>query len=521
MFARNLLQAGEFVSCVPVGIPVTLQYNEKGLIQKIFHNHERTNWDDATSDLLDVSLRSRKIPNKITVKNGTTWVRGVFYTDELIRNRGTLPDCVVPDLVERYKANPDAFKFLAGDVVSLATTFRGAVPIRQWLATAGFETLPGYVVPSDVDESKFEDLLRSRYPFRYPMIASYVLFTRSGTIEYPKTEINQFVATSVESDHDPYGHIYAKIQVEGSEESIFVPYSEVVHADVRPGGLVVRNSDGDFIKSFNTARDTYPINVLYCKCCGRKIVVPSFGNVTCPDNHCNSVMYPKLMQMLRVFGLPELPYDRFTEVANKIGNVFTLIDIFDIEEYSEAVVDTDLTSVVRALVPYAFVSSRDVLRGFVGACNDSPDVVIYYIKHPDKIAYDLDLDDRIYSRFITWCKDVENQQDVEAFLTSKHIRVAKTLKKFEGAPIFRNKTIMITGSFSHGSFQEIEAILSSYSATVVRKFSDNVNCVLVGDLNENTNGAAIFAAKSSRIPVMSEHQFFEQYEIDKDLAENL
>ena len=162
MFARNLLQAGEFVSCVPVGIPVTLQYSEKGLIQKIFQNHERDNWDDATSDLLDVSLRSRKIPNKITVKNGTTWVRGVFYTDELIRNRGTLPECVVPALVEKYKANPDAFKFLAGDVVSLATTFRGAVPIRQWLATAGFETLPGYVVPSDVDESKFEDLLRSR-----------------------------------------------------------------------------------------------------------------------------------------------------------------------------------------------------------------------------------------------------------------------------------------------------------------------------------------------------------------------
>ena len=29
MFARNLLQAGDFVTLVPIGVPIILQYNDK------------------------------------------------------------------------------------------------------------------------------------------------------------------------------------------------------------------------------------------------------------------------------------------------------------------------------------------------------------------------------------------------------------------------------------------------------------------------------------------------------------
>ena len=80
---------------------------------------------------------------------------------------------------------------------------------------------------------------------------------------------------------------------------------------------------------------------------------------------------------------------------------------------------------------------------------------------------------------------------------------------------------MITGSFAHGSLAEITSILASYSAAVTQTFSTAVNCVLVGDLNENTNAFAVKSARKSAIPVMQESEFFKQYDIDSDLAENL
>ena len=80
---------------------------------------------------------------------------------------------------------------------------------------------------------------------------------------------------------------------------------------------------------------------------------------------------------------------------------------------------------------------------------------------------------------------------------------------------------MITGTFNHGSKEEVKSILESYSATVVFNMNDNVQCVIIGDMLEDTNGVAVKHAKDNRIPIMTESKFFDQYDIDKDMAENL
>ena len=92
---------------------------------------------------------------------------------------------------------------------------------------------------------------------------------------------------------------------------------------------------------------------------------------------------------------------------------------------------------------------------------------------------------------------------------------------FDGAPIFRNKTIFITGTFKHGSLADIKSILESYSATVVTDFDSYIQCVLVGDIKEDIEGQAIIAARELHLPIFSESEFFARYEIDEDLEKFL
>ena len=92
---------------------------------------------------------------------------------------------------------------------------------------------------------------------------------------------------------------------------------------------------------------------------------------------------------------------------------------------------------------------------------------------------------------------------------------------FDGAPIFRGKRIFITGSFKHGSMEEISSILNSYSAEVTFDYEGKIDLVLVGDISEGVNGVAVKNAVSLRVPIMKESDFFKRYEIDDDIQQNL
>ena len=80
---------------------------------------------------------------------------------------------------------------------------------------------------------------------------------------------------------------------------------------------------------------------------------------------------------------------------------------------------------------------------------------------------------------------------------------------------------MITGTFKHGTTEDIIAILQSYSATVVTQMDKKVQCVVVGDIKENIDGLAIHAARELDIPMFDETAFFDRYTIDEDLEKFL
>ena len=124
-------------------------------------------------------------------------------------------------------------------------------------------------------------------------------------------------------------------------------------------------------------------------------------------------------------------------------------------------------------------------------------------------------------RLIGWISDPYNATTLLTLLDSNQINIVETDKKFEGAPIFRNKTIAITGKFKHGDLAEIASILRSYEATVTINIKGHADCLLVGDLNENIDGRSIQLARENSIAILNESQFFAQFEIDNDISSNL
>ena len=104
------------------------------------------------------------------------------------------------------------------------------------------------------------------------------------------------------------------------------------------------------------------------------------------------------------------------------------------------------------------------------------------------------------------------------FINHNHVDIHVSMKKFDGAPIFHGKTIMITGRFKHGSHDEIISILESYDATVVTKFNNSVQCLVIGDTKESIDGLSARYCKANKIPIFTESEFFKRFQIDEDIS---
>ena len=176
---------------------------------------------------------------------------------------------------------------------------------------------------------------------------------------------------------------------------------------------------------------------------------------------------------------------------------------------------------MRTLVPIQDVPVDDVISDLVKHCNNNVNTLEYYIDNTSQIQIDFHLTGRFVTNLIQWFSNDKNKELLRSLLDCDHIILKESDKKFEGAPIFRNKTILISGDFVHGSQEDIASILRSYSAKVVYEFDPSIDCILLGDTHENINGVYVRKCRDHNIPVFEEFDFFKKYEIDQDLAENL
>ena len=517
MFIKDVFKSGQLVMPMPVGIPATLQYNAKGILERMYNSVTDVSPDTEVSYEMFNSLYSSKIvPTKITLVGGTTRIKGVLYTGKLYPGDGKLPQCIMMDLTCDFTEHPENFNFFAGSISSTAAVFNGANSAKKWFNMFGFKQLPSFLVPTPVTKSSFEQALNNNYPFIKDMIMYYIIYFQNQ-VQFIETDVQEYVIKKVERYTDDYGNI--KGMCTHSDGQLSLDYSDIVRLNIQRKRCVVLDRSWVPIRCFGDCKGLVN-GTISCDVCGKQIVSPMHGPVRCGDRNCLSNMYADFKHFIDSYNMPDLPFTAYKEYV-KLDMLHTISDIFDINPWKTYTLETSLSQLLRSLIPVNVVPVGDVITSFVQHCNGNVNMFNYYVEHPDKILPDFHLSGRFISPMIQWLSDSYNKQTLLSLLNCDNIVITEDGTKFQGSPIFRNKKIMITGKFSHGTQSDIIAILKGYSAEVVTKFDSDVDCAIVGSSLQGINSVELNKVKSLNLPVFEENDFFKTYEIDKDLAENL
>ena len=528
MYLANVMKPGDFLTPVPVGLPMTIQYNFSGNLEKVYlrFGNDRV---DVSGELLETIRKNHTVPAIVHVKKGITLIRGVLYTAELLYDTGHLPYCVEDSLKAKFLKNPSQFNFFAATWDSSEAIVQGSASIRQMLTMSKFKILPGWLVPTGMNR----DMLRRfvtypSYTFNPEMLTNYIIF-RGEQIVYHTTQMKQFVVSKIVKYTDENGFIKVRLYTIKSIDEQFgnhisVDYSDLLKYDIQIDSLVVLDAINQIIytKPTTDKRHKKVSSQLICSYCNKSFTSPKEGQVICPDEHCVSRLIPQIKQFMTVVGLDVPEVDVISKwITDNL--VRSIPDIFNLSEYTVGEVELKLTlaQILRSMIPFTVIPKVDVMKIFANNCTNNVDMFLHYCEHPSSAISDLNMNHKDFSRLSDWLEDNYNLSDIQTLLSIPQIVIEKQDKKFDGAPIFRNKTIYLTGDFIHGPISDIVSILSSYSAKVILNFDDVVDCVLVGGLHENINGEAVQRARSLGISIFEEEDFFMKYEIDEDMKTNL
>lgn len=538
-FVKTFCKPGSTISPIPAGLQLKLQYNEYGLLQKIFVGFTLDldpTYDDPDAGDYDKSNLFLKVkelvPSSINVTGGTTWVFGVLYTDNIPCVEGIVPQSLYKAYIEDIIKGGN-YAFYAGYVYSLAASYNGPLINYNFLKAAGFEALPQTIVPLNATNDTLDVLMKpSTYPFRREFLAGFLVFeglncryARANLMQInvanqPKLYIGQNIG----------GYFKGKIITELKAEYEF-NYSTIVHHSISKGNTLLIEKDPecnifDIVVTRDGLHNEKPIqntsSSVTCPVCGKVCLIGSNdAPIRCDDPHCLSHQYTNAASMVETFKLDPLAYQKYRSLVDN-KEIICITDILEIEPYKDVAIEATLAEAMRAVVPAQIVPDFSILERFANKCNHKVETVSYYLENPLRIETDLDITDPIIRRFVNWLEDPYNVSTLTTIFS--RVSIKTKLEKFEGAPIFRGNTIAVTGRFKRGDYPEIKSILSSYAANVICSIElgeDLPDMVIVGSLNEEISGQMIQKAKAHNIPITDEDQFFAAYDIDTDLAQNL
>lgn len=517
MFIKDAFKPGQLVMPMPVGIPTTLQYNAKGILERVYNSVTDVSPDTEVSyDMFNALYDHKVAPVKILLTGGTTRIKGVLYTGKLYPGNGKLPESIMMDLTCEFTEHPDSFNFFAGAISSTAAVFNGANSAKKWFSMCNFKQLPSFLTPTPVTKTAFEQALYNNYPFIKDMIMYFIVYSRNE-VQFVETGVQEYVIKKVDRYVDEYGNI--KGMCTHTDGQIALDWSDIVRLNIQRKRCLVLDKSWTPIRCFGDTKGLVS-GTISCDICGKQIISPMHGPVKCGDRNCPSNMYADFKHFIDSYNMPELPFTAYKEYV-KMNMIHTVSDLFNINPWKTYTLETSLSQLLRSLIPVNVVPVGDVITSFVQHCNGNVNMFNYYVENPNKILPDFHLSGRFLLAMIQWLSDDFNKQSLLSLLNCKNIVITENGTKFQGSPIFRNKKIMITGEFSHGTQADIISILKGYSAEVVTKFESDVDCAIVGSSLQGINSVELNKVKSLNLPVFEENDFFKTYEIDKDLAENL
>ena len=518
MYVKNVLSSGDFCTLVPVGIPIMLQYDANGYVERVYRGFEHRSLLDTT--FLELLQENNIIPPKIKLSGGTTYVHGVLYSAHVWESSGVFPIDFDGEMESYFYEYPARFKFFAGTVSSMASFFSGHAVIRQWLKSNGFQVLPGFIVPAHMNESVFYSNVREdTFPFRYPLIMYYMVL-RGADTTYVFTKLRQNKIVSRADEIEFTGEVDVTFSLENGPDYV-CNYSDVVYQNIHEGDYLVFDRYSEMMQSFSTEASREQLDTTYtCPICGKITQIQEGTILKCSDRNCPSNTRADALHFIRSIGLPSISCDTLTKyvLAHKYN---TIMNILDLPEYRGRSIEADISTIIYACIPISYRVTEAACRRLCSRCNGNLQSIVYYIKNPDNIGPDFSLTNRED-------RNLQNALHMESYVTYilyylNHcdVKLIDRGKTFSGAPIFRNKRILITGDFKRGSDEYIIGILSSYAATVVTKYDNLIDCVITGGTQTNVDGTAIRAARISNVPIYDEDSFFNAYDIDSDIADNL
>lgn len=532
-FTETFCKPSSSVTIVPIGLPVILQYNEHGLLQKVLVGYGNNLKKVQETYPIDANIYDKffagvkKIaPQSISTKGGTTWVYAVMYTDRVPCDEGKLPEALFDSYIKDIADN-GMYKLYAGHVYSLASSFRGPLIVRNFLSASKFELLPQVIVPTRMTDATIDAAMQStKAQFHKDYIAGFFIFEQLEC-RYLSANMFQFTCTNNPEIHIKEDGTWKGTVVTKSGTELEYPYSLILHHQISKNtSFIVHSSNvvGDYeIIATRMNQDAElvlgAVQEVKCPVC-RKVCKLGFNDneYKCDDPFCLSHQYPQVEKMITVFELPELTYEEYKHIV-KNEEIVCLSDILELPRYSEHKVTTTLANALFAAtqnIPFS------LLERFANKCNNDVDSVKYYLDNPLRIETDLDMVNPEVARFAKWLESPYNVSTITSIL--ELVNIEKMTKKFDGDPIFRGNIIAITGKFKRGSLPEIESILRSYAAevtTTIERGDKLPHVIITGSTNENISGAIIQKARTHNIPIIEEDEFFVKYEIDEDLQRNL
>lgn len=516
---RNFLKPGDYVLAEPFGVKLMLRYDSRGVLDSVGCGSDYDHISNIEPSALLKIRELSTVPTKISITGGSTFVYGTLYTPEIpfVNGEGNMSELYISEYISKLD---NTYKFVASFVRSNASKFAGAVATRNWLQMSKFYICPGYIAPANPDHKFINNILQSNMYEFYPKLIGGFTYYRGTELHHKVVSMYQFIVSQVRLSVDRSGAILGLVQHVHSNYIMSLNYSEVVSHNIQPGDVVIQQdgSDGQYLfsKSLDTKIREPRLSTISCPVCGKLLNVPKQGILKCDDNGCLSNHYLDFCSMASVLGIPVMPKDKYFKLA-KCNEILNIVDILDLPEYKDYNFTLDIYNMLRACIPITEVRSDETLKRFCIRCNNDVDTIRYYIHSPNRIYIDLSMDSIDDKNLISWLSSSYNQTVVEAFLCRSNVIEHSTLKKFDGAPIFRNRTICITGRFEHGPHSEIIQILQSYSATIVTELSNDAHCLLVGGLMESIDGSMLNTARANNIPIFYEDKFFDEYGIDDDL----
>jgi NAD-dependent DNA ligase len=386
---------------------------------------------------------------------------------------------------------------------------------------SGFDILPTWLIPSDATDKSLKDYIFSNihYPFKYPLISGYIVYEGTDKPYFYPLNLQTITVTNTVQYVNHSG--YVKYRVYYGDDCFTMNYPDAAFFNIKKDSQIVM--DGGTVIWSNTKSSNHSDRLpkrIVCKSCGKILDVPDSGYMTCSDPYCTSLLYPRIERFCKVLGLEVLSKEQFDKYVDK-SEIQIFPDLLLLPEYRDIKIQKNLWEIIFACLPMDVGIDKQWLIKFCNRCNNNYKTVKFYFDNPIQIYTELDMN--VSRRFAHWLSIPRNILELDTVVNSSQIEIPVHDKVmcFDGAPIFRNKTIYITGTFKHGSLADIRSILESYSATVVTEFDQYIQCVLVGDIKDGIEGQAILTARELHLPIFNESEFFAKYEIDEDLEKFL